>query len=70
MNKKMRELLAKHDLKVKEAKAFMEGETKDVEAFNKAMDEADAIMAEYEAEKRIYEAEKKAVQIPEDVTTK
>lgn len=70
MNKKMRELLAKHDLKVKEAKAFMEGETKDVEAFNKAMDEADAIMAEYEAEKRIYEAEKKAVQIPEGVTTK
>lgn len=70
MNKKMRELLAKHDLKVKEAKAFMEGETKDVEAFNKAMDEADAIMAEYEAEKRLFEAEKASVTVPEPVATK
>ena len=70
MNKKMRELLAKHDLKVKEAKAFMEGETKDVEAFNKAMDEADAIMAEYEAEKRLFEAEKASVAVPEPVATK
>ncbi|MDD2954538.1 MAG: phage major capsid protein, partial [Parabacteroides sp.] len=61
MNKKMRDLLAKHDLKVKEAKSFMEGETKDLEAFNKAMDEADAIMAEYNAEKRMFETEKASV---------
>lgn len=70
MNKKMRELLAQHDLKMKEAKSFMEGENKDVEAFNKAMDEADAIMAEYEAEKRLFEAEKGAVVVPEAVTSK
>ncbi|MDD2952490.1 MAG: phage major capsid protein [Parabacteroides sp.] len=59
----MRDLLAKHDAKVKEAKAFMEGETKDLEAFNKAMDEADDIMKEFEAEKRLFESEKAPVTV-------
>lgn len=58
MNKKMREILARIDAKTKEAKSFMEGETKDVAKANEIMNEVDTLRAEYEAEKRIFEAEK------------
>lgn len=58
MNKKMREILAQIDAKTKEAKSFMEGETKDVAKANEIMNEVDTLRAEYEAEKRIFEAEK------------
>ena len=60
MNKKMRELLAKIQEKTLQAKAFMDGENKDVEKANALMDEVDALQKEYETEKRLYEAEKLA----------
>ena len=60
MNKKMRELLAKIQEKTLQAKAFMEGENKDVEKANALMDEVDALQKEFETEKRVYEAEKLA----------
>lgn len=58
MNKKMREIMANIKTKTEEAKAFMEGENKDVDQFNALMDEVDALQKEYEAEKRLYDAEK------------
>ena len=58
MNKKMRELLAKIQEKTVQAKAFMDGENKDVEKASQLMDEVDALQKEYETEKRVYEAEK------------
>lgn len=58
MNKKMRELLAKIQEKTLQAKAFMDGENKDVEKANALMDKVDALQKEYETEKRLYEAEK------------
>lgn len=58
MNKKMRELLSKIQEKTLQAKAFMDGENKDVEKANALMDEVDALQKEYETEKRLYEAEK------------
>ena len=60
MNKKMRELMAKIQEKTNEAKAFMDGENKDVAKANEIMDQVDALKAEYEAEKRIYEMEKES----------
>lgn len=58
MNKKMRELLAKIQAKTAEAKAFTEGENKDLEKANSVMDEVDALQKEYDLEKKIYETEK------------
>ncbi len=58
MNKKMRELLTKIQEKMAQAKAFMDGENKDVEKATSLMDEVDALQKEYETEKRLYEAEK------------
>ena len=58
MNKRMRELLAKIQEKTLQAKAFMEGENKDVEKATGLMDEVDSLQKEYETEKRLYEAEK------------
>lgn len=58
MNKKMREILAKIQEKTVQAKAFMEGENKDVEKASALMDEVEALQKEYDTEKRLYEAEK------------
>lgn len=58
MNKKMRELLTKIQEKTVQAKAFMEGENKDLEKANAIMDEVDSLQKEYETEKRLYESEK------------
>lgn len=58
MNKKMREILAKIQAKTAEAKAFMEGENKDVAKANALMDEVDSLQKEFDTEKRVYEAEK------------
>ena len=58
MNKKMRELLAKIQEKTVQAKAFMDGENKDVEKASQLMDEVDSLQKEFETEKRVYEAEK------------
>ena len=60
MNKKMREILSKIQEKTVQAKAFMDGENKDVEKANALMDEVDALQKEYETEKRLFEAEKLA----------
>jgi len=58
MNKRMREILAKIQEKTIQAKAFMEGENKDVAKATALMDEVDTLKSEYETEKRIFEAEK------------
>ena len=58
MNKKMRELLSKIQEKTLQAKAFTEGENKDLEKANSIMDEVDALQKEFETEKRLYESEK------------
>lgn len=58
MNKKMRELLSKIDEKTLQAKAFMDGENKDVNKATELLDEVDTLKAEYEAEKRLFEMEK------------
>ena len=58
MNKRMRELQSKIQEKTIQAKAFMDGENKDIAKANELMDEVDALKAEYEAEKRVFEAEK------------
>lgn len=58
MNKKMREILAKIQEKTVQAKAFMDGENKDIDKANALMDEVDALQKEFETEKRVYEIEK------------
>lgn len=58
MNKKMREILAKIEKKTADAKALMEGETKDVAKATTLLDEVDSLKAEYDVERRLYEAEK------------
>lgn len=60
MNKKMRELMAQIQEKTLQAKAFMEGENKDVAKANALMDEVDSLQKEFETEKRLYDAEKMA----------
>lgn len=60
MNKKMRELMAKIQEKTAQAKAFMDGENKDVNKANEILNEVDALKAEFETEKRIYEMEKES----------
>lgn len=58
MNKKMRELLAKMEQKRILAKAFTEGENKDLDKAKGVLDEIDDLKKEYEIEKRLFEAEK------------
>ena len=58
MNKKMREILAKIQEKTLQAKAFMDGENKDVEKATALMDEVENLQKEYDLEKKIYETEK------------
>lgn len=58
MNKKMREILAKIEEKTKQARGYMEGETKDVDKAAALLDEVAELKKEYETEKRLYEAEK------------
>lgn len=58
MNKKMKEILTEIQAKTAEAKAFTEGENKDLAKANELMDQVDALKSEYETEKRLYEAEK------------
>ena len=60
MNKKMREIMAQIQEKTLQAKAFMEGENKDVAKANELMDQVDALTKELETEKKIFEAEKMA----------
>ena len=62
MNKKMRELLAKIEVKEKEARSFMEGENKDVTKATALLDECDSLKAEFNVEKRLFEAEKAEVE--------
>lgn len=66
MNKKMRELQAKMATLREEAKGYMvEGEGRDLEKAAAALDQLDALQAEYDLEKRMAEASKTAV--PEGV---
>lgn len=58
MNKKMREILAKIQEKTLQAKAFMDGENKDVEKATALMGEVDSLQKEYDLEKKIFETEK------------
>ncbi len=58
MNKKMRDLASEMDKKTLLAKAFMEGEEKDLDKATALMDEVDALRKEYDLEKRLFEAEK------------
>lgn len=58
MNKKMRELMTQIETKTAEAKAFMEGENKDVAKAAEIMNEVDALKAEFEVEKKIFEQDK------------
>ena len=60
MNKKMREIMAQIQEKTLQAKAFMEGDNKDVAKANELMDQVDALTKELETEKKIFEAEKMA----------
>lgn len=61
MNKKMRELQAQIQEKIKEAKSFMEGDTKDLDKANTLLDEADALQKEYDAEEKLLKTQKAAV---------
>lgn len=56
----MREILSQIQEKTIQAKAFMEGEHKDVVKANELMDQVDALQKELETEKKIFEAEKMA----------
>lgn len=58
MNKKMREILTQIEAKTAEAKAFMEGENKDVTKANKIMDQVDELRKEFDTEKRLFDASK------------
>lgn len=66
MNKRMRELQAAIMAKHEEAKGFMEGETKDLEKAQSALDAAEELQKEYDIEAKLFEAEKNkaAVQPP------
>lgn len=58
MNKKMRELQAAIAAKHAEAKGYMEGETKDLDKAEKALEEADQLQKEFEIEQKLFEAAK------------
>lgn len=55
MNKKMRDLQAKMQAKMAEAKSFMEGETKDLDKAEALMNEVDDLQKEYDLEARMLE---------------
>ena len=59
MNKKMRELQAAIDAAHAEAKGYMDGEAKDLDKAQAALDKADELRKEYEIEAKLFEAEKK-----------
>ncbi|MBR5865721.1 MAG: phage major capsid protein [Alistipes sp.] len=58
MNKKMRELQAAIAAKHAEAKGYMEGETKDLDKAQEALDAADQLQKEFDIEQKLFEAEK------------
>lgn len=62
MNKRMRELRTLIESKIKEARALMSGENKDVEKATQIMNEVDGLEAEFDIEKKIFEAEKSDVE--------
>lgn len=62
MNKRMRELRALIEAKVKEARSLLAGENKDVEKATAIMNEVDGLEAEFDIEKKIFEAEKDGVE--------
>lgn len=62
MNKRMRELRTLIESKIKEARALMEGELKDVEKAAQIMNEVDKLESEFDVEKKIFEAEKSDVE--------
>lgn len=58
MNKKMRELQAAIAAKHAEAKGYMEGETKDLDKAQEALDAAEQLQKEFDIEQKLFEAEK------------
>lgn len=62
MNKRMRELRTQIESKIKEARALMSGENKDVEKATQIMNEVDGLEVEFDIEKKIFEAEKSDVE--------
>lgn len=60
MNKKMREIFAKIEAKTAEAKSYMDGENKDLDKANAALDEVAELKKEYALEERLYTEEKNA----------
>lgn len=62
MNKRMRELRTLIESKIKEARALMSGENKDVEKATQIMNEVDGLEVEFDIEKKIFEAEKSDVE--------
>lgn len=65
MNKRMRELLALIEQKTVQARAFMDGENKDVNKASELMTEVKDLQKEYEVEKQLFENEKDK-EIPEE----
>lgn len=59
MNKKMRELQAAIDAAHTEAKSYMEGEAKDLDKAQAALDKADELQKEFAIEEKLFAAEKK-----------
>ena len=59
MNKRMRELLEQIEQKTAQAKAYLNGETKDVAKSKEIMKEVEALQEEFEAVKATFEAEQK-----------
>lgn len=58
MNKRMRELKALIEFKIKEARALMSGENKDVERAEAIMNDVDSLQKELDLETKLFEAEK------------
>ena len=58
MNKKMRELQAAIDAAHTEAKSYMEGEAKDLDKAQAALDRADELQKEFAIEEKLFAAEK------------
>lgn len=59
MNKRMREMQAAIDAAHAEAKGYMEGEEKDLDKAQAALDKAEELKKEYAIEEKLFEAEKK-----------
>ena len=58
MNKRMRELQAAITAAYEEAKGFLEGENKDLDKAQAAMDKAEGLQKEFDIEAKLFEAEK------------